>query len=384
MNALKSCLLKTAHFIDNEYLDQYCSLISQNKDQRKIKYQTQKHHILPRCYFKLINLEIDNSKENLVNLLYKDHILAHYYLCLCTEGKLHYRLANAFFHLIHRKWKYEDFSPETDLSEYQKIHEMWRKEMSQDKSRSERCTNLFKGCKWDDSHKINYIKSISKRVQNLETGEVFLSSTFADISCSGKHTYSVQFSCVDFDKNINHLAYGYHWCYLKKEQSPYTEEERKELLKALPPRKLINAKRVQNLETGEVYDRYQDAGLKYLNEISGAVTLITNSVRNTSNKIGKPVKGNHYIKLNSDNIVGYTKEERIEILESFNYQNLFVILCVEDNIIFESYNKIAKYYNLTPYEVICNFQGIEKIIMGKTFKKLTPQEIKEYFVSKVI
>lgn len=74
--------------------------------------------MLPKCYFISKGLNIDNSKENLVNLLYKDHILGHYYLCLCTEGVLQYKLANAFFHLVARKWKYEDFDPETDLSEY--------------------------------------------------------------------------------------------------------------------------------------------------------------------------------------------------------------------------------------------------------------------------
>ena len=115
---IKEKLLSTNLFINNEWLDKYCELIEINENTKKEKYKTQSHHIVPKCCYKYLFLKIDNSKENRVNLLYKDHILAHYYLCLCTEGKLHHKLANAFFHLAYRKWKYKDFNPETDLSEY--------------------------------------------------------------------------------------------------------------------------------------------------------------------------------------------------------------------------------------------------------------------------
>ena len=81
---LKEKLLSLDLVIDNEYLDKYCELIESNKNTKREKFKTQKHHIIPRYYYKYNNLEIDNSKENLVNLLYKDHILAHYYLCMCS------------------------------------------------------------------------------------------------------------------------------------------------------------------------------------------------------------------------------------------------------------------------------------------------------------
>ena len=38
---------------------------------------------MPRCYFKYIGKEIDDSCNNLVILYHKDHILAHAYLALC-------------------------------------------------------------------------------------------------------------------------------------------------------------------------------------------------------------------------------------------------------------------------------------------------------------
>ena len=87
---IKVKLLNTNYFIDNEYLDKYCELIELNKDTKKERPKTQSHHIVPVSYFKLSKLPIDNSKENRVNLLYKDHILVHYYLCLCTKGKFKY------------------------------------------------------------------------------------------------------------------------------------------------------------------------------------------------------------------------------------------------------------------------------------------------------
>ena len=122
---LKIKLLKTKIFIDNEYLDKYCELILQNCNQKKITHKTQIHHVLPKCYFTFIGEEIDNSNSNLVNLLYKDHILAHYYLCMCTEGEIKGKLVNAFFHLTSRKWKLEDFDPEKSLENYQELYEEW-------------------------------------------------------------------------------------------------------------------------------------------------------------------------------------------------------------------------------------------------------------------
>ena len=45
-----------------------------------------KHHIVPRCWFKMNNLPIDNSKENLVLLSYEDHIKVHKLAYMCAKG----------------------------------------------------------------------------------------------------------------------------------------------------------------------------------------------------------------------------------------------------------------------------------------------------------
>ena len=83
--SIKECLLKTDNFVDNIYLDKYCDLIRLNKSTGRINFKTQRHHIVPKFVFKCLNIPVDNSKTNLVNLLYVDHCLAHYYLALCSK-----------------------------------------------------------------------------------------------------------------------------------------------------------------------------------------------------------------------------------------------------------------------------------------------------------
>ena len=144
---LKQKLLNTNCFICNEHLNAYCELIVNNLTTKKEKYKTQIHHIIPKCYYNANSLDIDNSKTNLVNLFYKDHILTHYYLCMCAEGEIKYKLVNAFFHLTSRKWKLEDFDPEVDLENYQILYEEW-------------CKNLNPMRKWENFEDV--IARISK------------------------------------------------------------------------------------------------------------------------------------------------------------------------------------------------------------------------------
>lgn len=91
--AICQTLLSTGEFFVNSYFEQYLDLMCQ-EDQPTIKSGCQKHHILQRAYFKEHSLPLDNSKLNLINLLYRDHCLAHYLLYHCTKGTLH--RANAY------------------------------------------------------------------------------------------------------------------------------------------------------------------------------------------------------------------------------------------------------------------------------------------------
>ncbi len=127
---IKQILLNTNCFEDNEWLDKYCELIEINKDTQAEKGKTNKHHIIPKCYYKNNNLAIDNSQENLVNLFYKDHILVHYYLCLCTKDKLKHQLEYAFKRMIPnirlKRYNLNNFEIEK-LPLFQTIYESWLK-----------------------------------------------------------------------------------------------------------------------------------------------------------------------------------------------------------------------------------------------------------------
>ena len=45
-----------------------------------------KHHIVPKCWFRMNNLPIDNSKDNLVLLSYEDHVKVHKLAYMCSKG----------------------------------------------------------------------------------------------------------------------------------------------------------------------------------------------------------------------------------------------------------------------------------------------------------
>lgn len=78
------------YFIDNEYLKKYCQLVERHKRTAIQPRVTHKHHIIPRSWFRLTSNNINDDLNNLVNLPTREHILAHYYLCLCTEDPFKY------------------------------------------------------------------------------------------------------------------------------------------------------------------------------------------------------------------------------------------------------------------------------------------------------
>ena len=83
-------LLSTKYFLDNEFLLKYCQVVDRNKGIKHLNHNTHKHHILPVSWFKLTNSVVNNELNNLVRLPVRDHFMAHYYLCLCTEDPFKY------------------------------------------------------------------------------------------------------------------------------------------------------------------------------------------------------------------------------------------------------------------------------------------------------
>lgn len=122
---LKEDLLELGILEDNEFLDKYYNLVVKNFSTKKEKGKTDRHHIIPKSYFKHNNLDVDNSVNNIINVYRSDHILLHYFLCLCSKD-CYFKYANyqAFIRMTSRTdipSDYIEFAK--NLSEYQRIYE---------------------------------------------------------------------------------------------------------------------------------------------------------------------------------------------------------------------------------------------------------------------
>ena len=91
---VKSKLLELG-YLDNEWLDKYLEMLEANLNQPRDRKRTQEHHAIPvNSYWtsdepydrqealKLSRLDTTNFS---VHLLYKDHLIIHSYLTLCTD-----------------------------------------------------------------------------------------------------------------------------------------------------------------------------------------------------------------------------------------------------------------------------------------------------------
>ena len=90
-------------YIDNEWLDKYLEMIEDNLNTSRDRKSTQAHHAIPvNSYWTSDQPYNRREAEKLskadqtnfsVNLLYKDHLLIHSYLTLCTnldKVQIHY------------------------------------------------------------------------------------------------------------------------------------------------------------------------------------------------------------------------------------------------------------------------------------------------------
>lgn len=120
-DTIRQTLLNTGEFLVNDYFEQYLDLVSQ-EDQPRTRKGCQKHHILQRFYFKMVDQPVNSKKENLINLLYRDHCLAHWLLYNCTKGALRRANASAFVSMVNKS-KVETLS-ETEYQELQRQREL--------------------------------------------------------------------------------------------------------------------------------------------------------------------------------------------------------------------------------------------------------------------
>lgn len=178
--SIKLFLLKTDLFVENEYFQKYVKLLLDNVLLSPIKFKTEAHHAIPKFFFKINNLEIDNSKENIFNLYHKDHLLAHYYLSLCCSSNKYKFKAIAAVLIAVRKFNIEHLDNVLDiLDEYQNLKEEYGRLCSIFMSGE---NNPFYGKHFSDEQKkhisqIRIEKGIAKGKNNPRYGKPVLKET---------------------------------------------------------------------------------------------------------------------------------------------------------------------------------------------------------------
>lgn len=95
-NSIKK-LISLPFIVNNSYLEQYIELVSTSNTTPG--YQ-ELHHIICKSFSKALNEPVDNSPDNLVSLLFKDHCKAHWLLYKCTTGDMQIAMANAFISMV--------------------------------------------------------------------------------------------------------------------------------------------------------------------------------------------------------------------------------------------------------------------------------------------
>ena len=140
-------LKNTNLFINNTYFKKYIQLIQDNLETKRQPFKTQRHHIIPLVAFKLYNLPGKDAADNIVNLLYKDHILAHYYLALCSKSvEFRYKMLCAINFILGKaaqvKLDVEELKNMIlDLDEYQKLYEECKKIFGDQTKGKTHCTS---------------------------------------------------------------------------------------------------------------------------------------------------------------------------------------------------------------------------------------------------
>lgn len=265
---MKEKLLGLGVFIDNEYLDLYCSLIESNRQTKKEKFKTQQHHIVQKAYYQLKGKELDNTQANLVNLLYKDHALAHYYLALCVVDDLKLPNILAFnFCLNNKNYKtLPKYSSEKqlleELEQLQKLYEDFS-QLYQDKQYITKDGITKKVIKstvpeyladgWvlgnGQKGKSRNTHPIKLQVICIETQKIFTSVAEASVWCKGNVNKSI-------NSEYTSLAGGYHWAKLA---DTTRRAALAEYIGKSPVISPVQGKKCRCVETNTYYDSVSEA-----------------------------------------------------------------------------------------------------------------------------
>ena len=87
-----------------DYNQHFVAMMNIINDARKNPpVKGQEHHIIPRCWYKVNNLKVDNSKDNLVLLTYEQHLKVHLLASYCIKTGLMRWYMKSAYNILLRK-----------------------------------------------------------------------------------------------------------------------------------------------------------------------------------------------------------------------------------------------------------------------------------------
>ena len=300
----KDKLLQTGYFLDNDWLNLYLQLIIKFINQERVEGKTQCHHILQRSYFNIIKKDLDNSKNNIVNLYYKDHILAHYYLALCTKEPLCYSNIRAV-ELMSGMGSLQEYYQSLKNKNYQSIYE-------------------------------NYIKSMSKRVIDLNSGIIYKGLRAAGRAIGEDHRH-ISEQC--YGKRLTFKGYNFRFI-----------DDDDNIIEPIQKRIRPWKKKVICLNDLKIFDSIKEAANFY--------DLSPDQVSIACRKQIVTTKGLYFEYYQKDK--NYTKKETLPYIPNGKR-----IRCIDKNLIFGSVSEAARWCNTSSRQSIVNcLNGKQKTAYG--------------------
>ena len=172
--------------IDNHSYREILDIFKNSRINPPKKYKRHIHHIIPKCWYKMNNLPIDNSSSNLIGLSIQNHYKVHKLMCDCIiDSKLRKKMKAAVEIL---KEKFGAYLPDENKSRKSRRHCMGK---SLDKQ-------LVYIRSLQHNEKIVYMKSIKP---------VFLNTLIKRIVSFYVQQYNIKCNEKKFTRNLRDNLY---------------------------------------------------------------------------------------------------------------------------------------------------------------------------------
>ena len=370
---LRQFILKSEIFCENEYLEKYLDLCMENLNTKKEKFKTEKHHILPRCYFKDLNIEIDNSKNNLINLSYENHILAHYYLCGMIRditSVLYDKLCYAFYKMTNNKIKNvkeEDFI--NYFLKYKTYKQSWHNYVLNVGSKSQFKKGQIPWNKGLTKENNKSLQIISQKISEKQIGRKPWNT-----GLTKEDDLRLVYSAAKRLRTLFEKT-GYYGTNNGKTFSEETKQKMSENMKT----KHLNDVWITNgqitkhvdLETYEKDFKDWELGRKTKNSSFKAWNKGKHYTEEHKKKLSNSAL--HRKPLSEEELKQF--KEKCSIASKKRVENrTYLFYCREDNLYFKSLKSMIKFYNISEYFIKKSIKD-QISVNEKTFFKITKSDI---------